>query len=148
MESKESDLGSFSWHSTNLDFTRDFLKLDSASGPGWLQGLQLFASLHSKAPAIDNLFSSWTSPCWSSEAAADDDVEDGIGEGATAAWGDGTSDDPEDDEHEAIGDKGEKSWWWGVDTTLCGHVTRGTSSHRGNDLTDTWTEDARPTSVT
>ena len=33
-----------------------------------------------------------------------------------------------------------------TETTLWGQVTRGTSSHRGKDLTDTWTDDVLPTS--
>ena len=92
----------------------------------------LLQSLHSNAPAIDNLFSSWT---WSSL--------DNKGSGE-AVFGVDTSEDDEEDDKGGIGDKGEFSW--GVDTTLCGQVTRGTSSQRGKDLTDTWTDDVLPTS--
>ena len=71
-----------------------------------------------------------------------------------------TSEDPEedaaDDDEVPTGDKGRYSWGccWVVvlevaaetETTLWGQVTRGTSSHRGKDLTDTWTDDVLPTS--
>ena len=71
-----------------------------------------------------------------------------------------TSEDPEEDaadDEVPSGDKGRYSWGccWVVvvlevaaetETTLWGQVTRGTSSHRGKDLTDTWTDDVLPTS--
>ena len=65
--------------------------------------------------------------------------EDGDGTGEEVLVGD--SEDEDGEAHEGMGDN------CGEVTTLCGHVTRGISSQRGNDLTDTCTDDILPTSI-